>query len=97
MPVYVTLMKLTDQGIKTIKDSPQRIAENVKALEDAGGKLLAFYMTLGEYDYVSIQEVPSDEVGAALLLKLAGGGTVRTTTLKAFTKEQFAEIVKKLP
>jgi uncharacterized protein with GYD domain len=30
-------------------------------------------------------------------LGLGSGGNVRTTTLKAFTKEQFAEIVKKLP
>ena len=30
-------------------------------------------------------------------LALGSAGNVRTTTLKAFTKEEFAEIVKKLP
>jgi uncharacterized protein with GYD domain len=31
------------------------------------------------------------------LLGLGSLGNVRTTTLKAFTREEFAEIVKKLP
>lgn len=97
MPTYVVLMKLTDQGIKNIKDAPKRIEEGVKALEAMGGKLLSFYVVMGEYDYVGIAEAPSDEVATAFLLGLGAGGNVRTTTLKAFTKEQFAEIVKKLP
>ena len=40
MPTYVTLWKLTDQGIKEIKNAPQRIAANTKALEAAGGKTM---------------------------------------------------------
>jgi uncharacterized protein with GYD domain len=90
-------MKLTDVGIKEIKDAPKRIQEAVKTLEAMGGKLIAFYMVMGEYDYVGIAEVPSDEAAAAFLLGLGAGGTVRTTTLKAFTMEQFAAIVRKLP
>jgi uncharacterized protein with GYD domain len=30
-------------------------------------------------------------------LKLGSAGNVRTTTLKAFTKNEFAEMIKKLP
>jgi uncharacterized protein with GYD domain len=33
----------------------------------------------------------------AFLLGLGSAGNVRTTTLKAFTKEQLAEMVKKWP
>jgi uncharacterized protein with GYD domain len=33
MPNYVILMKLTDQGAKTIKDAPGRIEAGIKALE----------------------------------------------------------------
>lgn len=46
---------------------------------------------------MAIAEGPSDEVALMQLLGLAAGGNIRTTTLKAFTKEEFAEIVKKLP
>lgn len=97
MPTYICLMKLTDQGIKDIKNAPKRIEEAVKGLEAMGGKLIGFYTVMGEYDYVGIAEAPSDEVAVAFLLGLGSAGNVRTTTLKAFTSEQFAAIVKRLP
>jgi len=97
MPTYVVLYKLTDQGIKNIKGAPQRIQEGMKGFEAVGGKLLGFYSVMGEYDYVAIGEAPSDEVGMAFMLAQGSQGNVRTTTLKAFTMEEFTEIVKKLP
>jgi uncharacterized protein with GYD domain len=40
MPMYIGLYKLTDQGIKNIKDAPQRIEEGIKGWE--GGCDLRF-------------------------------------------------------
>lgn len=97
MPVYVTLFKFTDQGIKTVKESTARTKANKKALEAAGAKILDLYYTMGEYDLVAVTEAPSDEVCMAVTLAIGMAGSVRTTTLKAFTVEQFEEIVKKLP
>jgi len=90
-------MRLTDQGVRDIKNAPQRVAEAVKALEAMGGRLISFYTVMGEYDYVGIAEAPSDEVAMAFLLGLGLAGNVRTTTLKAFTTEELARIIKKLP
>jgi len=56
-----------------------------------------FYSTMGQYDCAIITEFPSDEVVMAGLLALGSQGTLRTTTLKAFPANEFAEIVKKLP
>ena len=97
MPTYITLMKLTEQGIKNIKDAPQRIEEGIKAMEAMGGKLIGFWTVMGEYDYIAVAEGPSDEMAMTFNLGLGVGGNVRTTTLKAFAREEFAEIVKKLP
>lgn len=97
MPTYVILMNLTEQGVKDIKGAPARIEAVSKALEAAGGKLLSFYTVMGAYDYVAVAEAPSDEVALAQLLALGMMGTVRTTTLKAFTIEEFAAVLKKLP
>ena len=97
MPITISLFKLTDQGIKNIKQAPQRIEDGIKGFEAMGGKVLGIYPVMGEYDYVAIGETPSDEVSMAFALTLGSAGDVRTTTLKAFTKEEFAEIVKKLP
>ena len=97
MSAYIHLMKLTDQGIRDVKNAPQRIDEAAKGLEALGGKLTHFYCTMGEYDYIAISEGLSDEVGMSYLLKLGSQGNVRTTTLKAFSKQEFAEMVKKMP
>jgi uncharacterized protein with GYD domain len=97
MPTYVFLYKLTDQGIKNIKEMPQRIEKAIEASEAVGGKVLGAYTVLGEYDLVSIAEFPNDETVMSLALAFGAQGNVRTTTLKAFTKDEFAEIVKKLP
>jgi uncharacterized protein with GYD domain len=97
MATQIVLMKLTDQGIKNIKDAPQRVDAANKAIEAMGGKMTGFYFTSGEYDYIVIVEGLTDEAGASFLLKLGSLGNVRTTTLKAFTRKEFAEIIKKLP
>ena len=97
MPTYIVLYKLTDQGIKNIKDAPKRLEENIKNVEAAGSKLLGFYAVMGEYDYVSISESPSDEAAMTRLLDICSKGNVRTTTLKAFTQKEFVEMVKKIP
>jgi uncharacterized protein with GYD domain len=96
MATHIVLMKLTDQGIKDVKNAPQRIDAAAKAIEAMGGKLTV-YFTLGEYDYIALVEGLTDEAGASFLMKLGTAGNVRTTTLKAFTKNEFAELVKKLP
>jgi uncharacterized protein with GYD domain len=97
MPIYIGLYKLTDQGIKNIKDAPQRIEEAFKGWEAMGGKVLGFYSVMGEYDYVAIGEAPNDEVAVTFALALGSQGDARTMTLKAFTREEFTEIVNKLP
>jgi uncharacterized protein with GYD domain len=97
MPTYVTLYKLTEQGIKDIKDAPRRIEEGIRAWEGLGGKLVAFYATQGEYDYVAISEAPSEEVATAFVLGQGAKGNVRTTSMRAFSAEEFAAIVGLIP
>ena len=97
MPTYIGLYRLTDQGIKAIKDAPGRMEAAIKGAEKIGGKVIGIYTVTGEYDYVTINEFPSDEVAMTYALALGSLGNVRTTTLRAYTKEEFAAMVKKLP
>jgi uncharacterized protein with GYD domain len=97
MPHYVVLMKFTQQGLKTIKDSPARADALTKATAAMGGKLDHAFVTMGQYDYVLIGEAPSDEAAAAMSLVISSGGNVTCETLRAFTQDEFAAIVKKLP
>lgn len=97
MPAYVTLCKLTDQGIKDIKNMPKRIRAAKKMAEKLGGKITGFYLSIGDYDYIAISEAPSDEVAATFLLGLGTTGILRTSTMKVFTLDEFTNIVGKLP
>ena len=97
MATYITLMKMTEQGIKDVKRLSARYKEGVKQLQAMGGKLVGFYMVMGEYDYVGIAEAPSDEIVMAFNLGLGARGNVRTTTLRAFTVEEYSKIAEKLP
>jgi len=97
MPTYIILANLTDQAMKAIKIAPKRIDKAIKNFEEMGGKLIGLYTTMGEYDYVAIGEAPSDEVAMTFLLRLGSAGDIRTKTLRAFTKGELAEMLKKLP
>jgi uncharacterized protein with GYD domain len=97
MNTYITLMKLTDQGAKDLKGAPKRIEDGLKMFEKMGGKLIGFYATMGEYDYIGVGEAPSDEVATAYNIALSTLGSVRTTTIKAFTIKEFGDMIKKLP
>jgi len=97
MPTYISLMKLTEQGAKDIKNAPDRVKATKKGLEAIGAKMTSFYVTMGEYDYVSIVEGPNDEAALGFLMGLSSLGNVKTLTLKAFNEKEFADIVKKMP
>ncbi len=96
MPTYITLIKWTDQGIRNVKESPQRLDATRKAIEAAGGKLIGFYLTMGRYDAVLITEAQSDEVVTAQTLGAGSQGNVRTETMKAFPEDQYRNIIAKV-
>lgn len=97
MPTYISLIKWTQQGIKDVKKSPQRLDDAKKAFSAAGGQMKEFYLVLGEYDMVVVAEFPNDEAYTASLLATASRGAVRTTTLKAFTEDDYRRIVAAIP
>ncbi len=97
METYILLAKYTQQGIKNIKDSPARIDAARTALEQAGGRWLGWYLTMGRYDIVVVAEAPSSEVVAQLALGTGMLGNVTTETLRAFTENEFKQILAGMP
>jgi uncharacterized protein with GYD domain len=94
MPTYISLIKYTDQGISTIKEGPARLGANKEVLNRYGSELKAFYLTMGQYDIVTISEAPDDSTAAKVALTV---GNVTTETLRAFTEDEYREIVAALP
>jgi uncharacterized protein with GYD domain len=97
MPMYVGLFRMTEKGAADIKKGPERMRDAMKAWEDMGGTTTVAVATIGKYDYVSVGEAPSDEVAAAFAAGLSAQGFVTTETLRAFTPEEFAGVLAKLP
>lgn len=96
MATYIILGKYTSQGIRNMKDSPQRLDAARRAIEAAGGKMGGFYLTMGQYDFVSIGEAPDDETMTRVLLGIAASGNVTTETLKAFPEADYRRITGSL-
>jgi len=94
MATYVLLVKFTDKGAADITNVPDRIDQSVNAWREVGGRDFNVLMTMGEYDYCCIGEAPSDDVVMKFLFKLAKRGNVRTSTMKAFSKDQVSELLK---
>jgi len=92
MPTYVTLIQYTEQGVKTYKDLPSRLEETRNAGEAVGAKLVAYYLTMGQYDAIVVSEAPDDQTIAKLALAAGGRGNVRTETMRAFTEEEAKSI-----
>jgi uncharacterized protein with GYD domain len=93
MAVFVTLIKWTDQGRKDVKTLPDRIDAVKKRVEEAGGKVLGNYITMGRFDQVAITEAPNDETVAKLALTIAGRGNATTETLRGFTPDEVRKLL----
>jgi uncharacterized protein with GYD domain len=96
MPRYVVLVNWTDQGIKNVKHTTERMDHGGELAEKHGLKLEQAYWTVGPYDMLTIFEAPNDEALSAHLLEIGSLGNVRTTTLRAYSEEEMSEILQRL-
>jgi uncharacterized protein with GYD domain len=92
MPTYITLVKLTAQGAKNIKELPDRIQEALQVASQFGITFTP-YMTMGPYDFIGIAEAPDDETIGKVNLSIASRGDVQTLTMRAFKPEEIQRIV----
>jgi uncharacterized protein with GYD domain len=93
MATYIALLNWTEQGIKTVKNSPKRLDGVRKQARKLGCEMKDVYLTIGAHDLVTVIEGPDDETVARLLLSVGSAGNVRTTTLKAFPEESYRKIL----
>lgn len=96
MSTYLILWNWTEQGVRTLKDSPKRVEAFKQLVEKNGGKLGQFLYTLGKYDGAAFVEAPSDEAFLKVALTLGSQGNVRTTTLKAWTASEAAKLLSQV-
>jgi uncharacterized protein with GYD domain len=97
MSTYIILGQYTQKGIENIKAGPSRLDAVKQAARAAGGEIKAFYLVMGQYDFVAVAEAPDDATLARVLLASAAQGTFRSETLRAFPENEYRSIVASLP
>ena len=87
MPIYITQGRYSRDAIKGMLVKPEDRADPLKrVLAKVGGKLIGYYLTFGEYDFLSIAEVPNDiQMAAVLLAAGSSGGVTDLKTTVAMT------------
>jgi uncharacterized protein with GYD domain len=96
MATFISLLNFTDQGIRNIKDSPDRYEAFRAMAEKLGVIVKDMYYTVGHYDVVVVME-GSDEAVTTALLKVGSLGNVRTETLRGFSLDDMKKIIGKMP
>ena len=93
MPTYVMLTNLTAEGVKTLKNNPSRVSEVNREVEAFGAKVIEQYTVLGQYDFITVIDAPSEEVMAKVSIEMGSRGTMTTQTLTALSAERLAELL----
>jgi uncharacterized protein with GYD domain len=97
MPMFMCFLNWTDQGAKAVKEAASWY-ENSKALvEGLGGRVVSADVTTGQYDVVVTVEMPNGDAMTKLSVALSSRGFVRTTTVRAFTPEEFGKLAAEAP
>ncbi len=97
MATYIVLLNYTDQGIRNVKQLPERIKAGSAAAEKLGIKVKDRYSTMGAYDAVLIVDAPNDEAVTTWVLSIGSRGNNRTQTMRAYSVGEMERILAKVP
>ena len=94
MPSYVCPFDWTDQGVKSAADSVERVRSSSEMAQSKHRVTLErIYRTVGAHDLVAFLGAPDVESVSVFLLDLAAGRNVRSTTMRAFGRDEMAAII----
>ena len=93
----VTRGRLTQNYAKGLLAAPEDREPAVrKLIEAAGGKIISFYFTTGDSDFLLVSEANNAESIIAALMAAAAAGTISdVTTARAWTGAEFKTIADK--
>ncbi len=95
MATYVMLSRLSPEGVKTLKQRPERIKAVNSEVEALGAKVVVQYALLGAYDFITVLEAPNVETVARVSVELGMRGTASFETLAAIPVDDFIASLKK--
>jgi uncharacterized protein with GYD domain len=97
MATYVMFGNYTQQGMDKLRGAPARLDTAREAMSKLGIELKQWYLLMGQYDFMYIIEAPNDEAVAKIALAMGSHGNIRTTSARAFSEQDFRQMVMELP
>ena len=96
MPIFITQGRFTRDAIQGMLAEPENREEAVRELlSQSGGKLLAYYMTFGDYDFLIVSEGPYEGVATSAIVASATGGVAEMKTTLAMTSADMRQAFAK--
>jgi uncharacterized protein with GYD domain len=95
VPTFVTLVKLTPEGAKTIGDGRKRYERYERLIKEAGGRVVSAHGLLGQYDLITVAELPDEQTAVRVALSVGALGTVTTQTMTALPIKEFFDQAEK--
>jgi uncharacterized protein with GYD domain len=89
MATFVLLSTLGPDGAATLREHPGRLKEVNAEVESMGGRVVAQYALLGQWDFLNIIEAPDEVTMARIATMLTARGTLKTRTLTAVDVDAF--------
>lgn len=97
MPTFIIALSWTDQGIRSVKDSPKRLGAGKEVAKKMGVEVKQTFLTSGEQDLLVVVEAANGDNVAKFALALSSLGNVRTRTMRAWTESEYAKLLSELP
>ena len=97
MSIYITQGNYTEQAIKGMVDNPQDRMNAVAGLmESVGAKLLHYYVTTGEYDFLVVSEGNNiTDLFAGMMIAGSTGGVKNLNTIQGVTTQEAMKSMEK--
>ena len=97
MPTFILSLNWTEQGIRSVKETPKR-AQAIRELgKRMGVDIKSIYLTTGDSDLLAIVEAADDDNVAKFALTLAAAGNMRTRTVRAWPEAEALKLMSELP
>ena len=94
---YVVFTRLTAAGRKRVHDDPDRLMAIRREIERMGVRIDRQFATMGEYDFITFIDAPSNEHVAKVGAELSSLGTMKLTTFPAISVDRFQQLLKIAP
>ena len=96
MPLFISQGRFTPEALRGMLAKPENREAAIRDLfAQSEGKLLAYYMTFGEYDFLVVSEGPYEGAAISTIVAAATGGVTDLKTTLAMTSEDMRKAFEK--